>query len=186
MVKFISDFKMSNTEAENGGEPSEGMDLDVEEVTTKDNPVVAGNNVPVKAKKTTEVKRQVKKGGNSSKKRKVAEEVNEDTNEEDDSPTVLREKLRFYKEKADITEDRLMERNKELKEERAKYNAEQKRGRKKLKSLKRTLRRQKGRKRERKKRRLKQKPQMTLPNLKVVQRIRNHRGLRGNLRESLS
>ena len=107
---------MSNTEAENGGEPSEGMDLDVEEVTmtTKDNPVVAGNSVPVKAKKTTEVKRQVKKGGNSSKKRKVAEEVNEDTNEEDDSPTVLREKLRFYKEKADITEDRLMERNKEL------------------------------------------------------------------------
>ena len=65
----------------------------------------------------------------------MAEEVNEDTNEEDDSPTVLREKLRFYKEKADITEDRLMERNKELKEERAKYNAEQKKRKEEIKKL---------------------------------------------------
>ena len=46
-----------------------------------------------KAKKTTEVKRRVKKGGNSTKKRKVAEEVNENANEKDDSPTFLRKKL---------------------------------------------------------------------------------------------
>ena len=58
-----------------------------------------------KAKKTTEVKRRVKKGGNSTKKRKVAEEVNENANEKDDSPTFLRKKLWFYKEKADIKVD---------------------------------------------------------------------------------
>ena len=62
---------MSNNEAETGGVPSEGMDLDAEEVVSKDNPAGAGTSAPPKAKKNTEVKRKVKRGGNTNKKRKV-------------------------------------------------------------------------------------------------------------------
>ena len=142
---------MSNNEAETGGvPPSEGMDLDTEEVASKDNPAGAGTSVPLKAKKNTEVKRQVKRGGNTNKKRKVVEEGNEDTNEEDDSPTTLRQKLQFYKEKADMTEDRLIERSKELKDERAKNNAEQKKRKEEIKKLEEDIKKVKGQKKGKK------------------------------------
>ena len=49
-----------------------------------------------------------------------------DTSEEENSPTILRKKLKFYKEKADVMEDMLLERVKELKEERVKFNANKK------------------------------------------------------------
>ena len=142
---------MSDNEAENGGVPSEIMDQDAEEVTTKDNPVGAGTSAPTKAKKTTVVKRQVKKGGNATKKRKIAEEGNDDTNEDDDSPTTLRKKLLFYKEKADMTEDKLMERSNELKEERARYNAEQKKKKEEIKKLEEDVKKAKGLKKGKKK-----------------------------------
>ena len=59
-----------------------------------------------------------------------------DTNEEENSPTVLRKKLKFYKEKADVMEDMLLERVKELKEERVKFNANKKKMKEKIKKLK--------------------------------------------------
>ena len=97
------------------------------------------------------VKRQVKKGGNATKKRKIAEEGNDDTNEDDDSPTTLRKKLLFYKEKADMTEDKLMERSNELKEERARYNAEQKKKKEEIKKLEEDVKKAKGLKKGKKK-----------------------------------
>ena len=59
-----------------------------------------------------------------------------DTSEEKNSLTVLRKKLKFYKEKVDVMEDMLLERIKELKEERAKFNAEKKKWKEEIKKLK--------------------------------------------------
>ena len=59
-----------------------------------------------------------------------------DTSEEKNSPNILRKKLKFYKEKADVMEDMLLERIKELKEERAKFNAEKKKWKEEIKKLK--------------------------------------------------
>ena len=69
VLKFISDLKMSINEAETGGAPSEGMDLDAEEVVSKDNPAGAGTSVPPK------VKRQVKRGGNTKKEKLLRKEM---------------------------------------------------------------------------------------------------------------
>ena len=59
-----------------------------------------------------------------------------DTSEEKNSPNVLRKKLKFYKEKADVMEDMLLQRIKELKEERVKFKAEKKKMKDEIKKLK--------------------------------------------------
>ena len=133
---------MEKTDIESSGIMEQGPTAAGSDI---ENSEVSGNTTTTKEKKAGEAnekkekKEKAKVTVSVSKKRtrKVAEKEmkTDETSEDENSPTVLRKKLRFYKEKADMTEDRLFEKSRKLEEEKAKKNAELKRKKEEVKKL---------------------------------------------------